>query len=92
MIMLKNKKVIMRGCDVKNSNRASQQSFSTAFHFTDTKISEPKFKICRALLPNVPILFFLRNCCNAQVTVSFFEDYIVCTFINSSVYTSVVAH
>ena len=88
MIMLSNKDVIVPVCDVKNSNRAFQQSLLFYVH------KNHNYKISKALLPNAPILYFKRNCCNAQVTVSFVtaNNFQTLLFIHSSMYTSVPAN
>ena len=52
------------------------------------------YKICQFLQPNVSILYFLRNYCNALVNVSFLSPDNLQTFlsVNSSKHTSVIVN
>ena len=74
--------------------KTQTEFFNRALNFKCTKISAHKYKICLALLPNVFILSFIRNCCNTQVTVSLVSANNLQTLlsVHSSMYTSVLAN
>ena len=65
--------------------KTQREFFNRTFHFLCTEI-------CRALLSNVSILYLLRNCCNALVTVSFATANNLQTLlsVDSSTYISVL--
>ena len=75
-----------------NLSKSQTELFTWVFHFTCTKISAHKYKISWALLPDVSILSFLRNCYNTQVTVSFVSANNLQTLlpVHSSMYTHLV--
>ena len=74
--------------------KTQTEFFNRALHFTCTKISTHKYKICLALPPNVFILSFIRNCCNTKITVSLVSANNLQTLlsVHSSMYTSVLAN
>lgn len=91
MIMLKNIKVIMSVYDIKKL----KQSFSTElFILRAQKLVHANIKLVEPCYLIFLFCLFLKNCCNAQVTVSFASanNLQILLSPHSSMYTSVIAN